>query len=71
MNLADWFRGWWVVARMNRYEEAERRTEEVADTAREINRRLEPYERETDPFRALMIDLYNRRNEVIHQDRAR
>lgn len=56
---------------MGRYEEAEQKTEEVAAEARELRSRLEPYTREQDPFQALMVDLYNRRNEVIHHNHAR
>ena len=55
---------------MDRYEEAERKADEVIDEARELQRRLEPYTREGDPLGALMIDLYNRRQEVLHHRRA-
>jgi hypothetical protein len=50
---------------VDRYEEAFHITDEVAAEARELKARLEPYERERDPFNALMVDLYNRREEVM------
>ena len=57
--------------RMTRFEEAERRTEEVTASARELNRRLEPYTQAEDPFQALMVDLYNRRDEIVHPNGMR
>lgn len=69
MSLGTWIRGLIGGPSMTRYEEAEKRTEEVAETARELFRKLEPYQSEKDPFQALMIDLYNRRAEMINNSK--
>ena len=53
----------WGARASRRYDEAFLKTDEVVMQARELKRRLEPYTRERDPFSALMVDLYNRREE--------
>lgn len=62
MKIMDWIRQHRITGR---YEEAEKRMEEATASARELSTRLKHYGTQLDPFQALMIDIYNRRNEVL------
>lgn len=59
-----------VMSGYERYQEAEKQTDEVVELARELKHKLEPFEREPDPFRSLMISLYNRRAELIQSGKV-
>jgi len=61
----------WIFRRRGheRYEEAEKKTEEATASARELSTKLGHYRNQLDPFQALMIDIHNRRNEVLYPGR--
>jgi hypothetical protein len=65
MSLLRWLNTRLWRPAVDRSREAEQKTDEVAEAARELNSRLRPYFDERDAFGALIVDLYNRRNEIL------